>query len=98
MSEDKLKAIRARIDGLDEQIQALISERARCAQEVAALKNGSDAASFYRPKHEAEVLHRIIARNQGPHSGEGGARGGRGGGAAGRARGRPRGGAGRGPE
>ena len=70
MSEDKLKAIRARIDGLDEQIQALISERARCAQEVAALKNGSDAASFYRPEREAEVLRRVIARNQGPLGGE----------------------------
>ena len=46
MSEDKLKAIRARIDGLAEQIQALISERARCALDVAALKNGGDATSF----------------------------------------------------
>src|SRR3569833_1043104 len=70
MSEDKLKAIRARIDGLDEQIQALISERARCAQEVAAHKNGSDAARFYRPEREAEVLRRVIARNQGPLGGE----------------------------
>src|SRR3569832_584962 len=70
MSEDKLKAIRARIDGLDEQIQALISERARCAQEVAALKNSGDATSFYRPEREAEVLRRVIARNKGPLGGE----------------------------
>src|SRR3569832_2685716 len=70
MSEDKLKAIRARIDGLDEQIRALISERARCAQDVAALKNGSDAARFYRPEREAEVMRRVIARNQGPLGGE----------------------------
>lgn len=70
MSEDKLKAIRARIDGLDERIQALISERARCAQEVGEIKNGGDAASFYRPEREAEVLRKVIARNQGPLSGE----------------------------
>lgn len=66
MAEDKLKAIRERIDALDEQIQALISARARCAQEVAALKSGGDAVVFYRPEREAEVLRKVIARNQGP--------------------------------
>src|SRR3569623_1937693 len=66
MAEDKLKAIRERIDALDEQIQALISARARCAQEVAALKSGGDAVIFYRPEREAEVLRKEIARTQGP--------------------------------
>src|SRR3569832_2437684 len=66
MAEDKLKAIRERIDALDEQIQALIGARARCAQEVAALKSGGDAVEFYRPEREAEVLRKVIARNQGP--------------------------------
>jgi len=70
MSEDKLKAVRDRIDALDEQIQALINERAACAQAVAALKNGGDAASFYRPEREAKILRKILARNTGPLSGE----------------------------
>ena len=70
MSKDKLKTVRDRIDVLDEQIQALINERAKCAQEVAALKNGSDGATFYRPEREAEILRKILARNQGPLSGE----------------------------
>jgi len=70
MSEDKLKAVRDRIDALDEQIQALINERAACAQAVAALKNGGDAASFYRPEREAKILRKILARNSGPLSGE----------------------------
>jgi chorismate mutase / prephenate dehydratase len=70
MNEEKLKAIRERIDALDEQIQALISERAACAKAVAALKNGGDTASFYRPEREAEILRRILARNQGPLSSE----------------------------
>jgi chorismate mutase/prephenate dehydratase len=70
MSEDKLKAVRDRIDVLDEQIQALINERAACAQAVAALKNGGDAASFYRPEREAKILRKILARNSGPLSGE----------------------------
>ena len=70
MTAEKLKAIRERIDALDEQIQSLISERARCAQAVAELKNGGDAPSFYRPEREAEVLRKVIARNTGPLSGE----------------------------
>jgi chorismate mutase/prephenate dehydratase len=70
MSENKLKAVRDRIDALDEQIQALINERAACAQTVAALKNGGDAASFYRPEREAMILRKILERNSGPLSGE----------------------------
>jgi chorismate mutase/prephenate dehydratase len=70
MSEDKLKAIRDRIDALDEQIQALISERAACAQAVADLKNGDGDVSFYRPERESKILRRILARNKGPLSGE----------------------------
>jgi chorismate mutase/prephenate dehydratase len=69
MSKDKLKAVRDRIDALDQQLQALINERAKCAQEVAAIKNG-DGGTFYRPEREAEILRKILARNQGPLSGE----------------------------
>lgn len=69
MSEDKLKTVRDRIDALDQQIQVLINERAKCAQEVAALKSG-ESGTFYRPEREAEVLRKILARNQGPLSGE----------------------------
>ena len=35
---DQLKALRVRIDSLDEKILELISERARCAQDVARVK------------------------------------------------------------
>ncbi|MEE4461324.1 chorismate mutase, partial [Azotobacter chroococcum] len=36
--QDQLKALRVRIDSLDEKILELISERARCAEEVARVK------------------------------------------------------------
>ena len=54
---DQLKALRVRIDSLDEKILELISERARCAQDVArvktlALKEGEKPV-FYRPEREA---------------------------------------------
>ena len=38
---DQLKALRVRIDSLDERILELISERARCAQEVARVKTAA---------------------------------------------------------
>ena len=72
MSEQaQLQAIRERIDALDQQLQALISERARCAQQVAAIKQGrGDSSNFYRPEREAQVLRRVIERNGGPLSNE----------------------------
>jgi len=64
---DKLQAVRARIDQLDEQIQGLINERAGCAEEVARQKNiAGDNSEYYRPEREADVLRTVIARNKGP--------------------------------
>jgi chorismate mutase/prephenate dehydratase len=72
MSEqEKLKVIRDRIDELDREIQVLISERARCAQDVAVIKRQlGDTSNFYRPEREARVLRRVIERNRGPLSDE----------------------------
>ncbi|HAC67946.1 MAG TPA: chorismate mutase, partial [Pseudomonas sp.] len=70
MSEHELKALRLRIDSLDERIQELISERARCAQDVARVKMKTLAEGekpvFYRPEREAQVLKRVMERNGGP--------------------------------
>lgn len=65
--DQKLSGARQQIDSLDEQLQALISERARVAQEVRRIKAaaGSDA-DHYRPAREAEVLRRAKERNRGP--------------------------------
>lgn len=69
-SED-LERIRVRIDELDRQLLEMISERARCAQEVARVKRESDPdAEFYRPEREARVLRRILKQNPGPLSDE----------------------------
>ena len=70
ISEQELKALRLRIDSLDEKILELISERARCAQDVARVKMASlpegEKPVFYRPEREAWVLKHIMERNQGP--------------------------------
>lgn len=62
-----LQQLREDIDRLDADIQALISERARCAQQVAEVKKAEDPdAVFYRPEREAQVLRSVMERNQGP--------------------------------
>jgi chorismate mutase-like protein len=65
-AEARIRKLRAQIDALDEKIQALVTNRARRAQEIAKTKQLSGTANFYRPEREAEVLRRALARNRGP--------------------------------
>lgn len=68
---NKLSSLRERIDKLDEQIQALISERGALAQQVAEVKRAQgEELGCYRPEREAEVLRKAVARNRGPLSNE----------------------------
>lgn len=68
---DKLQILRQRINELDEQIQVLISERGMVAKQVADAKlEAGNHSAFYRPEREAQVLRRVIERNQGPFSNE----------------------------
>ncbi|MBT9589443.1 MAG: prephenate dehydratase [Thiobacillus sp.] len=66
MDED-LKALRARIDGIDDAILKLVSERAGIAQQVGHTKNGE---KIYRPEREAQIVRRLRENNPGPLSGE----------------------------
>jgi chorismate mutase/prephenate dehydratase len=75
-----LAQVRRDIDAIDERIQELIAERARCAQRVAEIKLGEvqearergeqdREVEYYRPEREAQVLRRIIERDRGPLDG-----------------------------
>ncbi len=66
--EWRLHEYRAQIDALDEQIQALIADRARAAQAIARVKEACGDPVFYRPERERQVLARVRARHQGPLS------------------------------
>ncbi len=60
-----LEAIRGRIDSVDAQLHALISERARLAQQVGISKHASgQTVDFYRPEREAQVLRLALERNR----------------------------------
>ncbi len=64
-----LGELRDKIDGIDQKIGELISQRANCAMQVAEVKQreaGDEPVNFYRPEREAQVLRRAMERNQGP--------------------------------
>ena len=78
--DEQLRAVRERIDSIDMEIMQLISERARCAQEVGRIKNAhlgrpspdpeEGQVQYYRPEREAAILRRIKEKNPGPLDGE----------------------------
>ncbi|QWP74959.1 prephenate dehydratase [Lysobacter sp. K5869] len=62
-----LATLRTRIDGIDRHIQQLIAERAQFANQVGKAKGKLAAAvDYYRPEREAQVLRRVVDRNDGP--------------------------------
>ena len=62
-----LGELRQRIDGIDRHIQELIAERALFANQVGKAKGKLAAAvDYYRPEREAQVLRRVVDRNDGP--------------------------------
>jgi len=69
---DDLERVRERIDAIDRDLLRLISERARCAQEVGRIKSNArpertdGGAQYYRPEREAAILRAIKERNPGP--------------------------------
>ena len=64
--KNPLLDLRSKIDGLDQEIMASISARARCAQDVAKIKKEQGDETYYRPEREAQVLRHIMAENAGP--------------------------------
>lgn len=64
---EKLNELRACIDGLDDRLLQLLSERAQVAQQVGRAKNGD---KIYRPEREAQIVQRVLGANPGPLSPE----------------------------
>ena len=58
----KLIALRSEIDHIDDQMLALLNQRARLAHQIGAIKNGI----VYRADREAQVMQRMADANPGP--------------------------------
>ena len=68
MAQDEqmqIVALREKIDGMDEQIVRLISERAAAATEIGHLKRDAELP-VYEPKREEEVFNNVRRLNPGP--------------------------------
>lgn len=61
-----LESLRKKIDEIDTLLIDTISERARCAQQVAEVKQDQGDQTYYKPEREAQVLRRVMEKNQGP--------------------------------
>jgi chorismate mutase len=62
---DDIARLRDRIDELDRQLVALLSDRARCALAIGTFKERA-GLPIYQPLREAEVLRNVRAANRGP--------------------------------
>ncbi len=64
-----LEQLRSDIDSVDQQIQNLLNRRAGLAEAVAKAKFATEENPvFYRPEREAQVLRKVMERNEGPLS------------------------------
>ena len=64
-----LDELRERLDILDEQVIALLSERAKVVSQVADFKRQHNIP-IYIPEREASIIERLRALNPGPLSGD----------------------------
>ena len=64
-----IDALRDEIDRLDQQLVALLNQRATCALEIGKLKEVM-GMPIYQPAREAEVLANVRAANGGPLDGD----------------------------
>lgn len=64
----RMRTLRDRIDALDEQIVALLNERAACALEIGEIKRTVGMA-IYQPGREKEVLEHVRRVSAGPLDG-----------------------------
>ena len=66
-AQPDLGQVREQIDSIDRRIQELIAERANWAHQVGKAKGKLAAAvDYYRPEREAQVLRKVVDRNDGP--------------------------------
>lgn len=66
---EALGRLRKDIDRIDSEIHRLLNERAKCAQQVAEVKQAAsngEEVQYYRPEREAQVLRSVMERNEGP--------------------------------
>ena len=62
---DPFDVLRKRIDDIDAELVALLSERATCALEIGRLKE-AEGLPIYQPAREVQVIAHVREANRGP--------------------------------
>lgn len=70
MPEKDLKALRRRIDEIDDRILDLLNERAEVVIDVGRIKEGA-SSDFYVPSREQAIYQRLLDANAGPFPNDG---------------------------
>lgn len=63
---DQLAGLRDEIDGVDRQILDLLNQRARCVQQVGAIKAGGRNGPVYVAARERDLIRTLLESNGGP--------------------------------
>jgi chorismate mutase len=63
--EERVRALRARVDEVDRRLVRALNERARLVQEILAAK-AEAGLPVYDPRREEEILQRVAEANDGP--------------------------------
>jgi chorismate mutase len=63
--EERIEALRQRIDAIDAQLMRLLNSRSACAVEIGKVKR-TLGLPVYSPEREAAILERVARENPGP--------------------------------
>ncbi len=63
--QERVRALRERVDEVDRDLVRALNERARIVQEIVAIKDEAGVPLF-DPKREEEILRRVVEYNEGP--------------------------------
>ena len=62
---DPLRAIRRRIDAIDEEMHRLLIDRSAVIAELIAIKGTAEPGAAFRPEREADMMRRLVGRHEG---------------------------------
>ena len=63
--QERVQALRERVDGVDQDLVRALNERASIVQEIVAMK-AEAGVPLFDPKREEEILQRAMQYNEGP--------------------------------
>ena len=64
-TQNRIEALRSRVDEVDRELIRILNERARIVQEIVSIK-AEAGKPLFDPRREEEILQKVAEQNQGP--------------------------------